>query len=111
MSVENINMVFKHYLYMSTAALTNLWNFIQGMSLSDRQWLTDKLVESNAFVKSDTTVAQSRKRALTDEEMEEELKELAPLTDADFPEVSREQFVSYVKAASGKMNQTVSRWL
>lgn len=33
---------------MSTAALTNLWNFIQGMSLSDRnkQWLADRLIES-----------------------------------------------------------------
>ena len=33
---------------MSNAALTNLWNYIQGMALSDRnkQWLADRLIES-----------------------------------------------------------------
>lgn len=39
---------------MSTAALTNLWNYIQGMSLSDRnkQWLADRLMESKSTAKS-----------------------------------------------------------
>lgn len=33
---------------MTTAALSNLWNCIQGMALSDRnkQWLADRLIES-----------------------------------------------------------------
>lgn len=35
---------------MSNAALINLWNYIQGMGLSDRdkQWLADKLIESKS---------------------------------------------------------------
>lgn len=33
---------------MAAVALTNLWNFIESMSLSDKnkQWLADKLIES-----------------------------------------------------------------
>lgn len=33
---------------MSTAALNNLWAYIQGMALSDsnKQWLADRLIES-----------------------------------------------------------------
>ena len=39
---------------MSNAALTNLWNYIQSMSLSDRnkQWLADRLLESKSSVKA-----------------------------------------------------------
>lgn len=41
---------------MSNAALTNLWNYIQSMSLSDRnkQWLADRLLESKSSVKANT---------------------------------------------------------
>lgn len=39
---------------MSTVALLNLWNYIQGMSLSDRnkKWLADRLIESTNISKS-----------------------------------------------------------
>lgn len=38
---------------MSNAALTNLWNYIQSMALSDRnkQWLADRLIESKSAAK------------------------------------------------------------
>lgn len=38
---------------MSNAALINLWNYIQSMSLSDRnkQWLADRLIESKSSAK------------------------------------------------------------
>ena len=43
---------------MSTAALNNLWMYIQGMALSDRskQWLADRLIES----KTSQSVAASK---------------------------------------------------
>lgn len=43
---------------MSNAALTNLWNYIQGMSLSDRnkQWLADRLIESKKSAKKQPTL-------------------------------------------------------
>lgn len=51
---------------MSTTALTNLWNYIQGMSLSDRnkQWLADRLIESKS----------TSKNILSVESMEEKLE-------------------------------------
>lgn len=44
---------------MSTAALQNLWNYIQGMSLSDRnkQWLADRLLESKSSKKNELDMA------------------------------------------------------
>ena len=38
---------------MSNTALTNLWNYIQSMSLSDsnKQWLADRLMESKSSAK------------------------------------------------------------
>lgn len=39
---------------MSNTALTNLWNYIQSMSLSDRnkQWLAERLLESTSSAKA-----------------------------------------------------------
>lgn len=44
---------------MSNAALTNLWNYIQGMALSDRnkQWLADRLIESKTKEKNELDLA------------------------------------------------------
>lgn len=49
---------------MSTAALTNLWNYIQGMSLSDRnkQWLADRLIESKSSRKKEADLARRIER-------------------------------------------------
>lgn len=43
---------------MSNAALTNLWNYIQGMALSDRnkQWLADRLIESKTKAEKQPTL-------------------------------------------------------
>lgn len=43
---------------MSNAALTNLWNYIQNMGLSDRnkQWLADRLIESKSTSKNRPTL-------------------------------------------------------
>lgn len=55
---------------MSTAALNNLWTYIQGLSLSysDRQWLAEHLVEPEEIER-----AKQRKR---DEELVRKLRSL-----------------------------------
>lgn len=44
-NIENSN---KYHSFMTNIALHNLWNYINSMSLSNRnkQWLADKLIES-----------------------------------------------------------------
>ena len=46
---------------MTTLALNNLWNYLQGLSLSqsDKEWLANKLVMPNKT--TDTTDAKKRK--------------------------------------------------
>ena len=46
---------------MTTFALNNLWNYLQGLSLSqsDKEWLANKLVMPNKT--TDTTDAERRK--------------------------------------------------
>ncbi len=46
---------------MTTFALNNLWNYLQGLSLSqsDKEWLANKLVMPNKT--TDTTDAEKRK--------------------------------------------------
>lgn len=53
---------------MSTAALNNLWTYIESMSLSNRskQWLADKLIESKTNSKKEAQaqlVRESLQRA------------------------------------------------
>ena len=45
--------------YQASAAMGNLWNYLQGLALSydDRQWLADKLLE----VKEETTKKPNKK--------------------------------------------------
>lgn len=47
---------------MSNTALTNLWNYIQSMSLSDRnkQWLADRLIESKSSAKDKPSTLEMR---------------------------------------------------
>lgn len=48
---------------MSNAALVNLWNYIQGMALSDRnkQWLADRLIESKSSSKGEKKALELEK--------------------------------------------------
>ena len=50
---------------MTTMALNNLWNYLQGLSLSrsDREWLANKLVTSTEETESGST-DESMKRFL-----------------------------------------------
>lgn len=59
---------------------------------------------------SDEVIKANRQR-LSDDALAEALKEFAPLTDADFPELTQEQFLHGVHSMSGKMIKGVERWL
>lgn len=52
---------------MSTAALNNLWIYIQSMALSDRnkQWLADRLIESKTSQYIDTTKVSAKSQRTT----------------------------------------------
>ncbi|MBQ7461687.1 MAG: hypothetical protein IJS63_05450 [Bacteroidaceae bacterium] len=52
-----------------------------------------------------------RRKALTDAELAERLAQYAPLTDADFPEVSAEGYASFAKNHSGRITKGLEKWL
>lgn len=79
---------------------------------SDISVLVEGFLKSLASVPTMGDVAsQAKKKRLSDEALAEELKGFAPLTDADFPELTEEQFLHGVRAMSGKMIKGVERWL
>jgi hypothetical protein len=52
-----------------------------------------------------------RRKALSDEELSEQLAQYAPLTDADFPEVSAEGYANFAKNQSGRVTKGLEKWL
>ena len=46
-----------------------------------------------------------RRKVLSDAELAERLAQYAPLTDADFPEVSAEGYASFIKNQSGRITK------
>ena len=52
-----------------------------------------------------------RRKALSDAELAERLAQYAPLTDADFPDVSAEGYASFAKNRSGRITKGLEKWL
>ena len=104
---------------MNTISLNNLWNYLQGLSLSasNQRWLGERLIEASKVAKNSKTAnvaihcVHKRRKALSDAELAERLAQYAPLTDADFPEVSAEGYASYVKNQSGRITKGLEKWL
>ena len=104
---------------MNAVSLENLWSYIQGLSLtaSNQRWLGERLIEAadNRKASGAAAVAHHRtrkhRRALTDAELTEKLAQFAPLTDADFPEVSAEEYTSFAKNHSGCITKGLEKWL
>ena len=104
---------------MNAISLNNLWSYLQGLSLSasNQRWLGERLIEtSNATKKSKsanvaTHRIHKRRKALSDAELAERLAQYAPLTDADFPEVSAEGYASFAKNQSGRITKGLEKWL
>jgi hypothetical protein len=103
---------------MNAISLNNLWIYLQGLSLSasNQRWLGERLIEASKAAKcksADVAIRRvhKRKKALSDAELAEQLAQYAPLTDADFPEVSAEGYASFAKNHSGRITKGLEKWL
>ena len=106
---------------MNAISLNNLWNYLQGLSLtaSNQRWLGERLLEASAAAKGKSAKTTARlhqhtrrhRGGLSDEEFAERLAQYAPLTDADFPEVSAEGYASFAKNHSGRITKGLEKWL
>ena len=104
---------------MNAISLNNLWSYLQGLSLSasNQRWLAERLIEASTAAKgksASTTLsrrAHKHTKALSDEELAQCLAQYAPLTDADFPEVSEEGYASFAKEHSGQITKGLEKWL
>lgn len=103
---------------MNAMSLNNLWSYLQGLSLSasNQRWLGERLIEASNAAKSKSTNVTTRRihksrKALSDAELAEQLAQYAPLTDADFPEVSAEGYANFAKNHSGKVTKGLEKWL
>ena len=104
---------------MNTISLNNLWSYLQGLSLtaSNQRWLGERLLEASKSTEEGKTTnvaihrVHKRRKALSDAELAERLAQYAPLTDADFPEISAEGYASFVKSHSGRISKGLEKWL
>lgn len=100
---------------MNAVSLNNLWTYLQGLSLTanNQRWLGEKLIEASVTTeaKAIEVRARKRRRGLSDEELAERLAQYAPLKDADFPEVSVEDYANYMRNQSGRIVKGVEKWL
>lgn len=104
---------------MNAVSLNNLWSYLKGLSLSasNQRWLAERLIEASTATKDESGSmtlsrrAHKHKKALSDEELAKRLAQYAPLTDADFPEVSAEGFASFAKSHSGRITKGLEKWL
>ena len=103
---------------MNAISLNNLWSYLQGLSLSasNQRWLGERLLEASNSAKSKSTNAPVRRahkhrKALSDAELAERLAQYAPLTDADFPEISAEGYANFAKNHSGRLPKRLEKWL
>ena len=104
---------------MNAISLNNLWNYLQGLSLtaSNQRWLGERLIEASTAAKSSSVITtaslrqhtRKRKRGLSDTELAERLAQYAPLTDADFPVVSVEGYASFAKNHSGRITKGLEK--
>ena len=104
---------------MNTISLNNLWSYLQGLSLtaSNQRWLGERLLEASKSTEEGKTTnvaihrVHKRRKALSDAELAERLAQYAPLTDADFPEISAEGYASFAKSHSGRISKGLEKWL
>lgn len=104
---------------MNAVSLNNLWSYLQGLSLSasNQRWLGERLIEASKVAKKRESInvaacrVHKRQKALSDAELAERLAQYAPLTDADFPEVSAEGYASFAKNQSGRISKGLEKWL
>ena len=106
---------------MNAVSLNNLWYYLQGLSLtaSNQRWLGERLIEASTAAKATSTEVATthrhrvhkRRKALSDEQLAERLAQYAPLTDADFPELSEADYANYARNNDGRITKGLEKWL
>ena len=106
---------------MNTVSLNHLWSYLQGLSLtaSNQRWLGERLIEASTTTKAKSetmrensrTHAHKHGRGLNDEQLAARLAQYAPLTDADFPNLSDADYANYVRSNSGRITKRLEKWL
>ena len=106
---------------MNAVSLNHLWNYLQGLSLtaSNQRWLGERLIEASTTAKAkpetveenSRTRAHKHSRALSDEQLAARLAQYAPLTDADFPNLSDTDYANYARSNSGRITKGLEKWL
>jgi len=106
---------------MNAVSLNNLWTYLQGLSLSasNQRWFGERLIEASAAATGKTSKPQDyspqrahrHRKRLSDKELAACLAQYAPLTDADFPDVSAESYTNYAKHQSGRLTKGIEKWL
>lgn len=106
---------------MNAVSLNNLWSYLQGLSLtaSNQRWLGERLIEASTAAKATPTdVATThlhrvykRRKALNDEQLTERLAQYAPLTDADFPDLSEADYANFARNSGGRITKGLEKWL
>ena len=106
---------------MNVISLNNLWTYLQGLSLtaSNQRWLGERLLEASAATQSKAVSktyglhrrVHKHRKALSDTELAERLAQYAPLTDADFPDVSKMDYAYFSKNHSGRITKGLEKWL
>ena len=80
--------------------------------ISFQLWLQQQVEELlREQVSSKHRRVHSRRRGLTDEQLAAQLAEYAPLTDADFPELSKSDYDHYIRSTSGRIAKGLEKWL
>ena len=53
----------------------------------------------------------SNRGGLSDVQLAQQLAQYAPLTDADFPELSKSDYDNYIHSTSGRITKGLEKWL
>lgn len=53
----------------------------------------------------------THRRGLNDEELAQQLAQFAPLTDDDFPELSKSDYNNYIRSNNGHIAKGLEKWL
>ena len=51
-----------------------------------------------------------RRHALSDEQLAEQLAQYAPLTDSDFPNLSKSDYDNYIRSTNGRISKGLEKW-
>ncbi len=87
-------------------------NALGNTGISFQLWL-EKQVEAllREQVNRNRRHARVRKHSLTDEQLAERLAQYAPLSDSDFPDLSKSDYDNYVRSGSGRISKELEKWL